>query len=91
MESSERILIIILGAALAIFLLLSILALVKIIQILNHLKRISEKAERFADKAEAVGEFFESAATPLAVGRVMANVSEAIFRRHRRSNKKGED
>lgn len=88
MESSERTLVIILGAALALFLVLGIFALIKIIQILNHLKRISEKAERFADKAEAVSEFFERASTPLAAGRLMANISDAIFKRRQRTSNK---
>lgn len=47
-----------LSAALAVFLLLSIIALVKINQILTHVKRITARADKIADKAEAVGEFF---------------------------------
>lgn len=87
MESSDRTLVIILAVALAIFLVLSILALVKIIQILGHIKRITEKAANLADKAEAVGEFLERAATPLALSRIMANVADGFLWRRRRNRK----
>ena len=59
MNSTEKILVIFLSTALAVLLVLSIVAVIKLIQVLNHIKRITAKAEDIADKAEAVGEFFQ--------------------------------
>lgn len=74
MENAETILVVILASFLAIFLLLAIIATVKIIQVLNHLKHISEKAE-------AVGEFISHAAAPVAIGNLIANISEIVFKK----------
>lgn len=88
MGNSEQILVIILASTLAIFLVLAIIATIKLIQILNHLKTITEKAEKLANTAESVGEFFKYTAGPAAIGRLISNVSEAVFKHH---NKKGKN
>jgi hypothetical protein len=85
MGNAEQILVIILAAALAVFLLLAIVATVKLIQLLNSLKRISEKAEKLAQTAESVGEFFKYTAGPAALGKLVANVTE-VFRKHKRKD-----
>lgn len=74
MNTTEQALLIILSAALAVFLILSIIATIKIIQILNNLKRIVKKAEDLTDKAEAVGEFFKATAGPAALGKLVSNI-----------------
>lgn len=84
MGNTDHTLVIILAAALAFFLLLAIIALVKIIQILNHLKTITEKAEKLATTAESVGEFFKHAAGPAAVTKLVFNVVES-FKSHKKS------
>ncbi len=86
MNGAERVLVVILSATLALFLVLAITAIVIGIQILRHIKRIMEKAEKIADKAEAVGEFFQRSAGPMAIGRLITNVAEAVF--NKRSNRK---
>ncbi len=83
MNTSEQILVIILSTTLAIFLIISIVAAVKVVQILNDIKRIVQKAESIADKAEAVGEFFQVSAGPAAIGKLIAN----IFHSHKSKNK----
>ncbi len=85
MNEAEKILLIILGSVLAIFLILAIVLTVKIIEIVQHVKRIIEKAEDIADKAEAVGDFFKKTAGPIAVGRLFTNIAESMFKR--KSNK----
>ena len=87
MGNSEQILVIILASALAIFLLLAIIATVKVIQILNHLKIITEKAEKLANTAESVGEFFKYTAGPAALGKLLSNVSEIVFKHHNKNKK----
>lgn len=93
MESSETILVIILASALAVFLVLAIIAAVKIIQILDQIKRICEKAENLAEKAEAVGDFFQKSAGPIAIGRFVANMAETVFQKkqYKNSKSKGEE
>lgn len=78
MEAQE-ILVVILSSFLALFLLLGIILLALCIKIANHIKRISEKAEDIVDKAEDVADFFSKAATPMALGKLISNVSD-LFR-----------
>jgi hypothetical protein len=88
MGNAEETLVVILAAALAVFLVLAIVAVIKLIQILNHLKRISEKAEGLVQTAESVGEFFKYTAGPAAIGKLLSNISEAVFKHSKKS--KGE-
>lgn len=84
--NAAQILVVILAGFLALFLLLSIVIAIKIIQVLNHLKSISQKAERLADTAESVGEFFKYTAGPAAIGKLFANVVDTVLK----SRKKGD-
>ncbi|MEO8862977.1 MAG: hypothetical protein ABI354_01510 [Candidatus Saccharimonadales bacterium] len=86
LDNAEKILVVALSVMLAIFLILSILALVKLIQVLNHLRNISEKAEKIANTAESVGEFFTYTAGPVAVGKFLASITEAV-RTHKKKSK----
>lgn len=90
MTDSITLLVAILSSFLAIFLLLGIIALVKFIQLLDHLKKISEKAEKIANSAEHVGEFFKYSAGPAAIVKLLANVTEAVFK-HNKRKMKGSD
>ncbi|HSX27638.1 MAG TPA: hypothetical protein VLG25_02555 [Patescibacteria group bacterium] len=90
MENAETVLVVFLSGALAVFLILGIFALIKVNQILEHLRHISEKAESIADKAEAVGEFFEKTAGPVAIGKLLSNVVEAV-KGHKSSKKRSKD
>lgn len=78
MNTDERILVIILSSAFALFLILGIIAIAKVIQILNRIKKITEKAEDFADKAEAVGEFFQKTAGPAAVIKAISRMARTF-------------
>lgn len=84
MEGTQQTLIIILASTLAVFLVLAIVATIKLIQILNHLKSISEKAEKIANTAENVGEFFKYTAGPAAIGKLLANVADTVLSRHKK-------
>lgn len=91
MEDSTRILVIFLSCALAVFLILGVFVLIKVLQILIYIKQISEKAVNLADKAEAVGEFFEKSATPLAVAKLIAKTVDGFLGRKRRKSKRRSD
>jgi hypothetical protein len=88
MDTTERVLVIFLSAALAIFLVLGITVLIFVIQIVRRVKRITEKAEHLADKAESVGEFLRRAAGPLAISRIVAMASEVFFGRKRKKSRR---
>lgn len=79
MSTAEQILVIVLAAALALFLLLAIIATVKVIQILNQLKKLTEKAEKVVDTAEHMSEVFTKAAGPVAIGRLITNIADSVF------------
>lgn len=84
--NAAQILVIVLASFLAVFLLLAIIAVVKIIQVLNHLKSISEKAERIASTAESVGEFFKYTAGPAALGKLLSNIADAVLKKRKKGN-----
>jgi hypothetical protein len=81
MEGAQSTLVVILSSALAVFLLLAIVATVKLIQILTHLNKIAEKAEHIADSAESIGEFFKQGAQSMSVARLLGNIYEHVFKK----------
>lgn len=86
MNTSEQALVVILSASLAVLLGLSIIAVVKIIQILNTIKSITDRAEVLTEKAEVIGNFVQKAAGPIAIGRLITNIADNVFQ-SRSSNK----
>lgn len=89
LNTTEQVLLIILSSFLAIFLILSVVVLVKLLQIFNHIKKIIEKAEKIADKAEVVSSFFERTASPIAVTKLISNIADHFFKKHK--GKKNEE
>lgn len=76
-----EILVIILSTMLAIFLILGIVVLVLIIKIVKTIKKITEHAEHMADRAEHITSFFEKTATPVALVKLVSNISDAILKK----------
>jgi len=68
-----------------LFLVVSILVLIKVRQILNHVNNITAKAEHIADQAEHVGEFFQKTAGSVAVTKLIANLISSI--KHQKDHK----
>lgn len=69
-------LVIILSVMLGLFLTLSIILLVWLLKIIKQVKRITDHAENAVDKAEQVADFFQKTATPVAIMKLVANISE---------------
>lgn len=90
MGNAEQVLVVILSSFLALFLVFGIIALYKVIQILGHLKVISQKAERLADTAETIGEVFRHTAGPSAIIALLSNISEAVLK-HKKAREAKED
>jgi hypothetical protein len=86
MDKAAEVLVIIVSGALSIFLLVGIIAGIKVVQLISSLKRIANKAESIADSAEVVGDFFRKSAGPVAFTRFIANITETVIR-HKKSNK----
>lgn len=86
LNNAAQILVIILAGVLAIFLVLAIVVVIKFIEVLNHLKKITEKAERLADKAESVGEFFKYTAGPAAIGKLFSNVADVVMKNRKKGD-----
>jgi len=85
--------VVILSVMLALFLLLSIVLIVRFIQITKQIKRITDHAENAVDKAEEIASFFEKTATPVAIMKIIANVSDTVTKaagkvNNKRKNKK---
>lgn len=81
--TTQQIILIILASCLAIFLILSIIAAILIIKVMKHIRRITEKAEQIADKAESVTAFFQQSAGPAALAKLLSNIVHTV-----RDNKK---
>jgi hypothetical protein len=75
---------IILGSFLALFLILAIVLAVKIIQIVKQVKRIMAQAEQVADRAEHISAFFEKTATPVALLKLISNISDSLHKKVKR-------
>lgn len=82
--NSEQILVFILAVTLAIYLIVSVIAIIKVVQILNHVKAIIKKAEDITDKAESVTQFFQNTAGPVAIGKLISNIFNADRERKER-------
>ena len=78
------VLVIILSGFLALSLILSIILLVKVIQITKKVKHIINQAEQVADRAENISAFFEKTATPVAILKLISNISETIQKKVKR-------
>ena len=73
-----------------LFLLIGIVLLVKILMIVRDLKKITEKAIKIADSAEAIGSFFQKTASPVAVSKFLYNITESVLH-HQKKHKRGDD
>jgi competence protein ComGC len=61
---------------LAIFLTLSIIALVYIIKLVKQIRRVAEHAENVAESVESAANAFERTATPISILKVIGNIVE---------------
>ena len=63
------------------FLLLSIIALIWILQILNELKKIIARAEELAREAEGnINSFFQKTAPALSLVRLVSNMTDVVLK-----------
>jgi ABC-type multidrug transport system fused ATPase/permease subunit len=91
-SNTDQALLIILSVFLAMFLLLSIIALIWILQILNELKKIIRRAEELARETESsINTFFQKTGPALSLVRLISNMSDAVFGGKPKKHKKEDD
>ncbi len=84
MDTAAEALLIIVSSVLAIFLTVSIIALIYIIKLVNQLRHVATKAENVADSVESAANSFERAATPLTVLKVIGSILDNATKIKRR-------
>ncbi len=85
MNTAEQILVVILAAALAVLLVLSITATIYLIKLIKTLQNVADKAESFVDSAERTAEIVKSAVGQLSLVRFVQNVVEMVQKRSKKS------
>ncbi len=76
--TAQQILVVVLASALAIFLILSIAAVVLIIRLLATLRMVADKAERIVESVESVGDIFRKTAGPLGIFRFIKGIVDMV-------------
>lgn len=83
-----QVLVIIVSATLTLFLIIAIVLLVMAIKLVSSIKRITDKAEHVVDQAEVVGAMLGKAAGPVAIGRLVTNLADTVFKHNAKGKKK---
>lgn len=91
LTTTEQALLIILSAALAVFLILGIILLVYLIRAAKKVNIIVDKAEILTEKAEHVSQFFERTAPVVAITRLFGNIAEAVMKNNKSDHKRRGD
>jgi hypothetical protein len=79
MENAEQILVVILASFLAVFLVVGIIAVTKLIQLLDYLKRVSEKIEKLAESTASLGKYLKYTTGPAAALKIMTKIGRSFF------------
>ena len=91
MENAEQILVVILASFLVLFLVAAIIAITKFIQLLDNLKRLSEKAEKLTESAANIGKYLKYTSGPAAAIKILTNIGQSFFKHKKsRRNSNGE-
>jgi len=83
---AAQVLVIILGAALAFFLILAIALLVYLIKIARQIRRITETAERAARKFDGIMAIAQKAAAPAVITKVVADLVQRFTDKKRHND-----
>jgi hypothetical protein len=78
MNTTEQIILIILAAALAVFLILAIAIAVQTMRLVKTLQVIAERAQEFVDSAESTAEMLKSAVGKVSVLRFAQSVFDMV-------------
>lgn len=78
MQNAESVLVIIVSATLALFLVTAIVVMVLIAKLVQALRRIVDDAERVVETAGEAAEMLRNASGPLALFKVVRNMVNAV-------------
>jgi hypothetical protein len=78
MNMAEQILVVVLAAALALFLILAIVATIMVIRLIKSLQAIALKAEQLVGSAEAVGEMVRNTVGKLSLLKFMKHMVDLV-------------
>lgn len=87
MNTAEQILVVILAAALAVFLVLAIIATVSLIKLIKTIQKVADKAESFVDSAEKTADLVKNAVGQLSVIRFVQNVVDMVHKKTKKGDK----
>ncbi len=73
-NTSLEVLVAIVSLTLFVFLVIGIVVLVKVSQLVDQLKRVTDKAESLMEQAESLGSFFQKSSGPVMIGKLLANM-----------------
>lgn len=86
MNDTAVVTLIVVSAALTVFLIAFSVALFYAISILKQVKRISERAENVADSVESAAAAFEKTASPLAILKIIGSIIDNANKLRRRKD-----
>ena len=83
MENAETYLVIILSVTLTIFLIVGIVLLSLLIKLTKKLREIADTAQTVVENVESASETLKKSAGPLAAGKFLINIADAVFNKRR--------
>ncbi|HSW98558.1 MAG TPA: hypothetical protein VLF71_01855 [Candidatus Saccharimonadales bacterium] len=78
MNTAEQILVIVLAAALALFLILAIAAMVQVIKLVSTLRAMADKAQQLINSAESAAELLKAAAGKVTAMRFAHSIFDMV-------------
>lgn len=81
MNTTEQIILIILAAALAIFLILAIIIAIQVLRLIRLINQTAEKAQHLIDSAETAAETIKNAAGQLSILKFVHSVVDMVNKR----------
>ena len=76
-----EVLVVIISSLLVIVLIILIYILIMISKLTNSAKKITAKAENIVDRADHISSFFEKTATPVALIKLVSNMSDVFTKK----------
>lgn len=79
MNTAEQIILVILAAALATFLVMAIVVAANVIRLVKALREIAERADRVIGSAESVAELFKKASGPMTILHFVRSIADSVM------------
>ena len=79
-----ELLVVLMSSLLIIILIIIIFILFKVSKITSSVKKITDKTENLMDRADHISSFFEKTATPVALIKLVSNITESFTKKGRK-------